>query len=196
VIPASFTGGWTTRLRSIFGTPLADVGEQDLEALVDHEVREDADLDFKQALYGNGDSDRREFAADVAALWNDRGRVIVIGVREENDVAVERTPVEMDAAEEGRMRSIGASNIVPYAPFYIRPVPSDETPGRGYYRILVPPSPDRPHAVRKGIDLRYPLREHVGADKRWLSESEIADAYRDRFTRVGSDAARVEAVMT
>jgi hypothetical protein len=122
------------------------------------------------------------------------GGVIVIGVRDENDVAVERTPVEMDAGEEGRMRSIGASNIVPYAPFYIRPVPSEETPGRGYYLILVPPSPDRPHAVRKGIDLRYPRRD--GADKRWLSESEVADAYRDRFTRVRSDVARVEAVMT
>jgi hypothetical protein len=190
---AAFTAGWAARLHTVFGAPLTEVDESHLQRLVDEGVREDADLDFKEALYGNGDSDRREFAADIASMANDRGGVIVIGIRDDNHAAVERTPVLLDRAEEGRMRAIGASNLAPYAPFEVLPVESSEHPGQGYYLVLVPPSPDRPHAVRKGIDLRYPRRH--GSSKRWLAESEVADAYRDRFTRVGSDQDRLDTVL-
>ena len=193
MIPASFTGGWAARLRTVFGASLSDIDESHLQQLVERSTREDADLDFKETPYGNGDSDRREFAADIAAMANDRGGVIVIGVRDESDVAVERTPVLLDTAEVGRMRSIGADNLAPYAPFYVAPIESGEHAGRGYYLVVVPPSSDRPHAVRKGIDLRYPRRH--GASKRWLSEAEVADAYRDRFTRVGSEVDRVFEVL-
>jgi Putative DNA-binding domain len=44
-------------------------------------VREDADLDFKQEGYGNSDSTRREMAADIAAMANERGGLIIIGIR-------------------------------------------------------------------------------------------------------------------
>lgn len=191
--PASFTSGWAARLRSVFGVPLDEIDEARLQALVEQGAREDADLDFKQTLYGNGDSDRREFAADIAAMANDRGGVIVIGIRDETDIAVERTPVPLDSAEEGRMRSIGASNLAPYAPFEVLRIDSPERSEHGYYLVVVPPSANRPHAVRKGNDLRYPRRH--GSSKRWLSESEVADAYRDRFTRVVADVGRVYEVL-
>jgi hypothetical protein len=193
MIPVAFAGGWAARLTTVFGGSLSDIDESHLERLVDQGTREDADLDFKEERYGNGDSERREFAADVAAMANDRGGVIVIGIRDEDDVAVELTPVPLASAEVGRMRSIGADNLAPYAAFYIAPVESLDHPGQGYYLVVVPPSSDRPHAVRKGIDLRYPRRH--GPSKRWLSESEVADAYRDRFTRVGADVDRVYDVL-
>ena len=185
--------GWATRLKAVFGTPLDEIAEEYLQRLVDEAVHEYSDLDFKQETYGNGEEDRRELAADIAAFANDRGGVIVIGVREENDAATELTPIALDNDEIGRMRSIAAAKLAPYAWFEPRKIPSVKHTGRGYYLLVVPPSPDRPHAVRKHNDLRYPRRN--GAQKRWLSESEVADAYRDRFARVTDDLGRIEQVL-
>jgi hypothetical protein len=185
--------GWSTRLRAVFGAALDQVEEEQLQALVDTGAREYADLDFKAEIYGNGDSERRELAGDIAAFANDRGGVIVIGVREENEIATELTPVALNTSEWGRMRQIATDNVTPYATFEVRVVESRADPAKGYYLLIVPPSPERPHAVRKNQDLRYPRRD--GTQKRWLSESEVADAYRDRFARATTDVARVGQVL-
>ena len=129
--PPWLNSGWTARLRTIFDAPLSEIAESSLDRLVDHSVREDSDLDFKEALYGNGDSQRRELAADIAAMANDRGGIIVIGICEENDVAVACSPVPLTSGEEGRMRAIGAGNIVPSRRSTSSPCPPIELLDRG-----------------------------------------------------------------
>jgi hypothetical protein len=190
---ASATPGWALRLADIFGARIDELTEADLERVVSGRVREDRDLDFKEDRYGGSDGAKRELAADLAALANERGGVIVIGVRDENDVAVGRTPVELVEGEEGRIRQTAASNIAPHLAFDVGVVESLEQPGCGYYLFVVPPSDLRPHAVRKDRDLRYPRRD--GTTTRWLSEPEVADTYRSRFTRAGDQAGRVGQVL-
>ena len=126
-------------------------------------------------------------------MANDRGGVIVIGIREENEVAVELTPVALNTGELGRMRQIATNNVTPYATFEIRVVESRDDTATGYYLLIVPPSRSDHMRVRKNQDLRYPRCD--GTQKRWLSESEVADAYRDRFGRATTDVARVGQVM-
>src|SRR4051794_16870617 len=92
--------GWTIRLQDLLGSPVGELGEVHLDRLVSDGVREDSDIDFKQTLYGNTDQERRELAADIAAMANDRGGLIAIGIRDENDVAIELTPVELVDGEE------------------------------------------------------------------------------------------------
>jgi hypothetical protein len=192
-VPDSRPRGWALRLIDIFGGRPEDITEEHLSRLVAGGVREDADLDFKQERYGSTDSDKREMAADIAAMANDRGGLIIIGIRDENDVAVEPTPVELVDGEEARIRQTAAGNIAHHISFEIRVVPSESHPTRGYYLLIVPPSTLRPHAVRQDHNLRFPRRD--GTTKRWLSEPEVADTYRDRYGLATDQAARVEQVL-
>jgi hypothetical protein len=122
-------------------------------------------------------------------MANHRGGLIVIGVREENEVALELTPVDLDGGEELRVRQSAADNIVPHLVFDVRAVGSESDSSSGYYLLIVPPSALRPHAVRSGISLRFPVRD--GTRKRWLNEPELADAYRDRYRLATDQAKRV-----
>ena len=185
--------GWTLRLIDLLGARLDVTTEAHLRNLVSGSVREDADLDFKQDGYGNTDQQRRELAGDLAAMGNGRGGLLVIGVRDENDVAVELTSVELVDGEEARIRQIAAGNIAPHLAFDVRVIASEDDAQRGYYLLIVPPSNLRPHAVRKDRDLRYPLRD--GTTTRWLSEPEVADLYRDRFTVAAGQTQRLDGIL-
>lgn len=193
-MPVPRVPGWTFRLADLLGAPPDQATEEHLGRLVAGSVREDADLDFKQERYGESNDDKRELAADIAAMSNHRGGLIIIGIRDENEVAAERTPVPLDAAEERRMRQIAAERIAPHLDFVIHPVESAGDSSMGYYLLVVPPSTLRPHVVRTGrTSLGVPVRD--GATKRWLGEPEIADAYRDRYRIAVDQSARVSQIL-
>ena len=61
------------------------------------------------------------------------------------------------------------------------------------YVLVVPPSPLRPHAVRKDNDLRYPRRD--GSSTRWLAEAEVADMFRNRFRMAEDQIAHLDPVV-
>ena len=71
-------------------------------------------------------------------MANGSGGVIVIGLRDENDVAVELTPVQLADGEEARIRQIAALNITPHLTFDIRVVESASDRSSGYYLLIVP----------------------------------------------------------
>jgi hypothetical protein len=113
---------WSGRLRAIFGAPLGEVEYEHIEALVPAQVSEAADLDFKEALYGNSAGDKHELCKDVAAMRNHRGGVIVLGVRDDNGAAVAVAGVAISDDEARRMRQIVAAGTAPHAEFEIRSV--------------------------------------------------------------------------
>lgn len=180
------------RIEALLGTAIVDADEAALQRLVDGAATEDSDLDFKEDLYGSSDSEKRELAGDVAALANATGGLIILGIREEEAVAVELTPVVMSDDEEVRMRQVVAGTAAPHPSMTIHRVPSQRDADRGYYLIEVPRSPLQPHAVRVNQGLRYPRRD--GTTRRWLAESEVADAYRNRFLSAETEAHRIAEV--
>jgi hypothetical protein len=187
------TRGWALRLADLLGTRPEDATEEHLSRLVTGAVREDADLDFKQERYANSDPARRDLAGDVAAMANTRGGLIIIGIRDDNDVAVELTPVPLEDGEEARIRQIAASNVTPHLTFDVRVLHSADNDSHGYYLLIVPPSTLTPHAVRQDRNLRFPRRD--GTTTRWLTEPEVADAYRDRFRLAGDQAGRIAQIL-
>ena len=169
---------WSTRLRDVFGAALEEIESGHIKGLVEGDVMEAPDLDFKATLYGTTDDNKRELCKDIAAMRNDRGGVIVLGVADKNAVAVGCPEVQLTDAEERRMLQIVASGTAPHAAFDVRRVPGSAA-DKGFYLLVVQPSPYRPHAVLADTGLRFPRRD--GSTTRWLSEIEVADLYRDRF---------------
>jgi len=167
------------RLESLFGSTLDKLTAEHIESLVDNRVAEEFDLDFKGSLYGRTDQDKRNLGGDVAALANTAGGVIILGVEEEGGHASAAPGVELSDEEASRIRQIVASVVAPMPSFDIVRVTQAGSTTLGYYVIAVPRSPSAPHAVLVNEGLRFPKRN--GATTRYLSEPEVALAYRDRL---------------
>lgn len=179
---------FSRRLEVLFGARLNDVDHGHIEALVTNGVTEDFDLDFKSELYGNNDAAKRDLAGDVAALANTAGGVIVLGMVEDDQAkASEARPVTLSDEEVRRMRLIVASHVAPIPIFDVVAVRGDVA-GEGYYLLVVPPSTSGPHGVLINNGFRYPVRN--GSTIRYLSEPEIAAAYRERFRTAGERVER------
>lgn len=184
---------WTRRLVPLLGTHPHRLTCDDVRTLASRGVREDVDLEFKATLYGGSDGARRELAADVAALANERGGVILLGVVEEDGRAVAAPGVAGSEPEALRIRQTAAGLVAPHIPLEVVVIDGDQE-GDGFLAIVVPPSRARPHAVRKNDDLRFPRRD--GTTKRWMGESEVADLYRDRFAQASTQTSRLHDVMS
>jgi hypothetical protein len=182
------------RLEALLGEPVDQLTAEHLQRLVLNNVAEEFDLDFKQALYGRGDSDRRSLAGDVCALANTAGGVILIGVEEDDQARAVAAPgVDLADVEVTRMRQIVGSLAAPMPPFEIYSIPDDPaSPVHGYYVVAVPRSSSAPHATIVNEALRFPRRN--GATTRYLSEPELAAAYRDRLFGAAQQADRIVAI--
>lgn len=179
------------RIERLLGARIAALTEADLRRVITRGVQEDVDLDFKQETYTTNET-KRALATDVAAMANTLGGVIIIGIRDEEAVAVELTPVELSDAAEAAMYQTVHSQITPTPQFAIRRV-SGEQEGFGYFVLDVPRSTAAPHAVRAGDHaLRFPRR--YGTTTAYMSESEVADSYRSRFAAARGQVERLRAI--
>lgn len=67
------------------GRLLRDLRLEDVRALVASGLEEHLQLEYKSALYGDGNRDRREFLLDVCMFANATGGVILLGIPERRD---------------------------------------------------------------------------------------------------------------
>jgi Putative DNA-binding domain len=170
------------RFRSILGDKVESIGLSQLELLKG--FREADDFEVKSANYGNGDSEKRELATDIASIANARGGLLLIGATEENDVVQELTPVAL-SGEALRIHQIVANSIVPPLSIEVHPIlDGSDSPERGYLLIVIPNSQLAPHAIPFNDNLRYVVRD--GPRKRAMGESEVAQRYRARFNEAVS----------
>jgi hypothetical protein len=82
------------------------------------------------------------------------------------------------------MEQIIRSRVIPFPNgTSVRAVEDPNNPKTGFYLITVPRSPLAPHAVRSvgSSRPRYSYAHRGGITTRWLEETEMASAYRDRF---------------
>jgi hypothetical protein len=181
------------RLAQRFGVHPSTWTAQHIHDAVKRAEVEDFDLDWKGELYPKSDAAKRDLAKDVAGLANHLGGVIVLGVTEDDQARASGAPgVEVSDDETARMRQLVASYVAPFPSGWdVRVIP-DPGSGRGFYLLMVPQSTERPHAVSWEKTLRYPRRD--GRTTRFLSETEVADMYRDRFARSKAVATRLDEI--
>ena len=183
----------SARLEALLSSRIELVQHADLMTLVSNQVPEAFDLDFKAEMYGPTDRDRRDAATDVAALANTAGGLLILGIEEDDQARAAAAPgLALSEADERRIRQIVGSQVVPMPVIDVLRVEDPKRPGHGLVLIAVPRSPLAPHAVVVNDGLRYPKRN--GATTRYLSEPEVADAYRQRFAAVRRQADRANEV--
>ena len=165
---------------ALIDVPLSRVQLGDLQALVVEQAREGRRIEFKQMVEGD-DGAKREFLADVSSLANASGGDLVIGIRDENGIAVELVGLVRAAAdaETLRLENIVRDGLEPRLPgVRTRVVDIDEE--RSVLVMRVPRSWAGPHMVIfKGLS-RFYSRNSAG--KYQLDVGEIRAAFNSAQT--------------
>ncbi|MFF0721859.1 helix-turn-helix domain-containing protein [Micromonospora sp. NPDC003816] len=184
------------RLEQLLGGPIDETLTYNQVKGLIPATTEGPDLDFKRETYGGSNSERKKLCGDVGALANATGGILILGIDEdEQGRATNDTGVYISDDERRRLRQTVYGNIQPTPTFDVIPVEDPDRPGRGFLIIWVARSATAPHAyVNENKSLLYPKR--IGTETVWLSESEVAEAYRARFAGLTSrieEAVRLEA---
>jgi hypothetical protein len=152
------------RMSILTATPVEQIEERHLIALIENKVPESRDLDFKRDPIGRDDKAKREFLKDVTAFANTAGGHLVIGIQEADGIADTMIGIQSPSADEEvrRLDQIIQSGIEPrLVGLRIHPV---SLRAGGYALVLnIPVSWNPPHRVVFGGWNRFFARNSAGA---------------------------------
>jgi hypothetical protein len=117
-------------MNMLFDKPLASITESDLQTLIDGQMAERKDLEYKQSLpkiadkdndkkHGKSpDDEKREFLADVSSLANTIGGYLIFGIKEQDGFPIELCGIQVENvdAEKLRLESILQEGLSPRIP--------------------------------------------------------------------------------
>ncbi|MEV4819301.1 AlbA family DNA-binding domain-containing protein [Micromonospora tulbaghiae] len=182
------------RLEQLLGGPIDEtLTYAQVKGLIPN-TTEGPDLDFKRDTYGRNDPERKKLCGDVGALANANGGLLILGMEEDNQGRAKKDfGVDISDGERIRLRQTVITNVQPPPTFEIIPVEDPDRDGTGFLVISVARTATAPHAYIQNKALLYPKR--IGTETAWLSEAEVAEAYRARFAGFKDridEAARIE----
>jgi len=170
---------------SLANIPFDQISEADLIRLVDIGVSEGKLYEFKSRQYGRSDADIKEFLKDLSSFANELGGHLIVGVREEDGVAVELTPIVGISPDEEllRLESLARDGLEPRIPgLQMRVVTAA---AGGLYLVLRIPKSWQGHRVSARGTNRIYGRSSAGAFE--LSMVEL----RSLFTQSSSALDRI-----
>jgi Putative DNA-binding domain len=158
--------------------PLETIEESDLQALVDNQVSERKTIEYKEALPGNADGDKKEFLADVSSFANASGGDLIYGISEQSGIPVELRGLELSNvdAEILRLESCIQTGIAPRL-FKLVETHPVALPSKQRYAIIIRirKSWTAPHMVTFKNDSKFFSRDSRG--KHQLDASELRSAF-------------------
>lgn len=163
------------------GRALGSLTEGDIDALIEGAVPESRSVDYKAALPGTSDAEKKEFLADVSSLANAEGGHLIFGIEEEAGVAVRKPGLAVadTDAEQLRLDSIVRSGLAPRLPALgIHAIPLAE--GRFVFVVRVPGSYQSPHMVTFQNWSRFFARTSAGKYQLDVGELRTAFTLSDR----------------
>lgn len=155
---------------------------EDIEKLILNSIPESTYLDYKQELPSTKDSDKKDFAHDVAAFANKEGGVIIFGISEKREEGgktglpekIVSTPSNADDHIK-RLEEYARSYILPRLhQVQIREIKSADSSHRVIF-MKIQKSRETPHLVRFGSDQRFYRRGNSG--KYEMDVAEIRQAF-------------------
>jgi hypothetical protein len=164
---------------------LEDISEVDLDHLVANSVTEGKTIEYKRALPGNSDGDKKEFLADVSSFANTTGGDLIFGIDEAQGVptSIPGLVLSDPDAEVLRLDNIITDGLEPRVKFGTRVI--QRSGGPPALIVKTERSWIGPHRVIfKGHD-RFYARNSAG--KYPMDVSEL----RSAFTLAGSVTERV-----
>jgi hypothetical protein len=174
--------------------PIEQVVEADLRTLIEDQVSERKTIEYKQALPGKSNGERKEFLADVVSFANASGGHLVYGMKEEGGLPIELCGLDLDDPDSTvtALDSSIRTGIKPRIPgVVVWPVRLDS--GRVAIVIRVPRSFASPHMVTYGGSSRFFARTSNGKEQldveqiraAFLMSDKTAERVRDfRLDRV------------
>ncbi len=149
------------------GRRLRDITQADLRQIIDSELEEHLQLEYKSALYEDNDHGRREFLLDACMFANAEGGVLLIGVPERRDGQGHPTGVPNPGGALGvnvanpeavllAMDARVVAAIEERLPLEAAPI--DVGNGLHVIVIRVRNSPSKPHCVRYQGHVYFPSR--------------------------------------
>lgn len=159
------------------GVNFDDIDAGHLVGLIASEVGERRTIEYKRDLPGGTDDERREFLADVTSFANAAGGDLLFGMRAEDGIPKEITPLDFKPdGERLTWEEVIRNGVQPRIPgIRIREIAVD---GGHALLIRILQSWSAPHAVtykNKGKSLRFCTRNSGG--KSWLDVAELRDAF-------------------
>jgi len=157
-----------------------DVGEENLQYLIDNQILEQKTLEYKLILLGNSDGDKKEFLADVSSFANTNGGIIIYGIREdESHIPVELIGLDINSDDEQRrLESIIRDGIEPRIPNIAIKI-IDLNNGNKSLLIRIPKSWLSPHMVTFKGTSKFYLRASNGKYQMDIGEIRTAFTHSD-----------------
>ena len=137
----------------IFNKMFDDIDETDIKNLLDNEIAERQNLEYKEKVWDHNDAGTREMLRDISSLANAFGGHVVIGIKANQDgVPIEIIDVVDAEKERDRIWSCCISCLEPRIPgFKIRTISTLEQ--KSLIIIFIPRSTRSPHMITfKGLN--------------------------------------------
>jgi hypothetical protein len=154
------------RRNMLFNKPLAEIDENDLQALVDNHVREGREIEYKEALTIYTEEQKQEFLNDISSFANMMGGYLIYGVKENKEdagIPIKVCGIKGDNPGKliGSMRNIIETGLDPrlYG-ISISPITLPSHEGRIAILLHIPRSYASPHMVKSSG--RFYSRDSVG----------------------------------
>lgn len=158
--------------------PFEDINEEDLQSLIQNEITEKKNLEYKGELSLNSDKEKKEFLSDVSSFANANGGDIYIGIIEDREKGIPKElrgiSLENPDKEILRIENIIRDGIAPrLIPVKIRCIRLSND--KFIILLRIPPSWISPHRViLKGHDKFY---SRNSAGKYPLDVDELRNAF-------------------
>ena len=172
-----------------------------IEELVVNKVPESKTLEYKQALPGFSDADKKEFLADITSFANASGGDIIYGIKAEVDESGKKTglpesvlPIAEASADEVKLRleEITRNGTDPRVKVHPAAVRGWGDEGQSFVLVVrIPRSFSSPHVVKYGGSFRFYSRNSAGKYPLDVAELRSAflatDYHADRIRRFRED---------